>query len=74
MMYRILNSPPGYPDDRKYMVVAYENLDLDSRVSGEVTDTFAATLDEARRLIPKDSRRLEFEPSNQFLELYSQNE
>lgn len=36
MVYRIVNSPPGYPDDRKYMVIAYENLDLDSRVSSEV--------------------------------------
>jgi len=71
MIYRILNAPPGYPDDQKYMVVAYENLDYDSRVLNDEGTRFVATLDEARRMIPKDTDRLPFEPLNQFLELYS---
>ncbi len=74
MIYRILNAPPGYPDDQKYLVVAYENLNYDSRVMNVEGRRFVASLDEARQMIPKDANRLPFEPINQFLELYSYDE
>jgi hypothetical protein len=73
MIYRILAAPPGYPPDRNFMVAAYETLEYDSSVAyirKEDGTIFAATLEEARSLLPADARRLPFEPECQFLELW----
>lgn len=71
MVYRILKSPPGYPEGQQYMVVEYEKMEITSSVKDRPGWTFAATLEDARRLIPTEAVRLPFEPMNQFLELYS---
>ena len=71
MIFRLLKAPPGFPPEEQYWVVEYENLDLDSH-NGRWQSV--ASLNEARRLIPKDAVRLQFEPMGQFLELYSHNQ
>ncbi len=73
MIYRILKSPPGYPAEQQFVVVAYETLDLGSSKPYLAKDgggRFAATLDEARNTLPRNAVRLPFEPVNQFLELW----
>jgi hypothetical protein len=76
MFYRILSSPPGYADHQKYMVARYETLDYKScgRVKHTNGPDFFATLEEARATLPAHSRRLPFEPSCQFLELWESAE
>lgn len=74
MIFRILTSPPGYPEDQRFMVVEYETLDFDSSVKHHPGWKFAATLEEARQMIPADAVRLPFEQEHQFLELYSHDE
>jgi hypothetical protein len=73
MFYRILRSPPGYPEDQKFMVSAYETLDIQSHVAPLKTPDgrkMFATLEEARALLPAEARRLPFETDHQFLELW----
>jgi len=71
MFFRILKAPPGFPPEEQYRLVEYENSDLDSHIGRWRP---FASLEEARGMIPKDAVRLPFEPMNQFLELYSQDE
>ena len=55
MLYRIVNVPPGYGPDEKYMVCAYRNTDLESKVCNlrnSEGSVFAATPEEARKMIP----------------------
>jgi hypothetical protein len=71
--YRILSAPPGYPPHQRYIVAAYQNLAYDSclgRLTNEEGSQFVETLEEARRMIPEQARRLPFEPEYQFLELW----
>ena len=70
-MFRILKAPPGFLPEEQYRLVEYENSDLDSHISRWRP---FASLEETRSMIPKDAVRLPFEPMNQFLELYSQDE
>jgi hypothetical protein len=73
MIYRILTAPPGYPAEARFWVCSYGNLDFDSGVcilTREDGEKFAATLEEARRMIPKGAVRLPFEPKAQFIELW----
>ena len=73
MFYRILKAPPGYPPNQQYLVGAYQALDYDSYVF-PVTKVdgsrFAATLHEAREMIPKGARLLPSQPESFFLELW----
>lgn len=73
MFYRIMLAPPGYEPDGQYMVAEYETLDFASRtrsVSKSDGGKFAASLEEAREMIPSGARRLSFEQDYQFLELW----
>ena len=73
MFYRILKAPPGYSPEQQYLVAAYETLAYDSSKFWVTTDdgnTFVATLEEARRVIPKGARLLPSQPDHQFLELW----
>jgi hypothetical protein len=73
MFYRILMAPPGYPPDQNYMVAEYTTLDFEW-CCGDVKNTdgsrFFASIEEARKAIPRDARRLPFEPEHQFVELW----
>jgi len=77
VFYRILAAPPGYGPDEKYMVAAYETLEYTSCV-GNVkkadSSRFAATLEEARTMLPGSARHLPSEPDHQFLELWACDE
>ncbi len=73
MFYRIIKAPPGFAPDQKYMVAAYETLDMSSKkfeVKRKDGTLFAATLDEARQMMPSKARCCHFEPFGQFLELW----
>jgi hypothetical protein len=77
MFFRIIKAPPGYPPDQKYLVAAYETKDARSkRYDVMKTDgsLFAATIEEARQMIPNNSMPLSFEPDGQFLELWGVEE
>lgn len=73
MYYRILDAPPGYPHDCKYMVAAYETLEYSTCVGsvlGNDGRRFVRTIEEARELIPKPRVQLPFDRDAQFLELW----
>lgn len=73
MFYRIMTAPPGYGPDEKYMVGAYETIDLDSHVKKLLTESggyFAATLEEARRMLPTNAKLISTERVWQHLELW----
>jgi hypothetical protein len=73
MIYRILKAPPGYSAEQKYLVAAYETLDFDSPshyLTNKDGGKFAASLDEARCMVPSSAKSLPFEPVNQFVELW----
>jgi hypothetical protein len=73
MFYRIINAPPGYAPDQKYLVAAYETTDTCSKkcsVTKADGSLFAATIEEARQMIPSNATRHSFEPTDQFLELW----
>lgn len=73
MFFRIIAAPPGYAADERYMVAAYESLEFDSCQSTLLSPSgskFAATIEEARKMIPGSARPLRFEPDCQFLELW----
>jgi hypothetical protein len=72
MFYRILRTPPGYPPDEQFMVVAYETLEFNSsfHLTTESGSKSVATLEEARRMLPMNAVRLPFERKYQFLELW----
>jgi hypothetical protein len=70
-------APPGYPPHEDYMVAAYTALDLESCCGGvENTDGSRCfpTIEEARKAIPDDARRLPFQSEYQFLELWESPE
>jgi len=74
MFYRILKAAPGYPKDQQFSVATYNDLALDSAggyLTNDQGSRYVASLHEARQLIPENARRLPFERTNQFLELYS---
>src|SRR5262249_49808454 len=71
--YRILAAPPGYAPHQKDIVSAYQNPDSCSKTDNiRMPDgtLFAATLEEARRVIPPAAKQLPFAPEYQFLELW----
>lgn len=68
LFYRILNAPHGYPEEQRYVVSAYRSLEFNSSI--EKNYRFAATITEARSLIPQGALQLPFEPQYQFLELW----
>jgi hypothetical protein len=74
MFYRIVTAPPGYPPHQKYMVRGNPTLEL--RTDGKwlkSTDgtIFFETIDEARQVLPANSRLLDHQPENpMFVELY----
>ena len=71
MVYRILKSPPGYPEP--YMVAVYESTEFGSclgNLRNAAGSRFIATLQEARDLLPESAKRAPFEPEDQFLELW----
>jgi hypothetical protein len=73
MIYRIMKAPPGYEPEQRYMVGAYSTLDFDSFALNVTTDQgskFVSSLDEARRLIPTGAKKLPFQSTDQFLELW----
>jgi hypothetical protein len=73
MFFRIIKSPPGYAPDQMYLVAAYETEDARSKsynVKKADGTSFAATLEEARRMMPNNATPLAFEPDGQFLELW----
>lgn len=73
MFFRIIAAPPGYPPHERYMVAAYDSLEFGSlrySLSTARGGKFAATLDEARSMIPIAARRVFVEPEDQFLELW----
>ncbi len=73
MIYRVLSATAGHPLDQNYTVAAYRALDFESYVGGVEKangSLFAATLEEAREMIPGDARRLAFKREHQFLELW----
>ena len=73
MFYRILLAPPGYADDQKYMVGKYSTIEFGSCGGNVLNDNgsrFFATLDEARKAIPKKTTQLPFDPERQFVELW----
>lgn len=73
MFFRIIAAPPGYAPEERYMVAAYDSLDFNSlkyTLSTTSGSKFAATLEEARRMIPGSARRLSLERDCQFLELW----
>ena len=73
MFYRIIKAPPGYAVEQKYLVAAYETMDLLSRkhnVTREDGTLFATTLEEAREMLPKNAKQQPYQPSDQFLELW----
>ncbi|MES2789672.1 MAG: hypothetical protein V4719_08630 [Planctomycetota bacterium] len=55
IIYRILQAPPGYPEEQQYMVVGYENLDFTSSIKSHGPQQFATTLNEARQMIPPNA-------------------
>jgi len=60
MIYRIVKAPPGYTAQQQYMVGVYETSALDSfqfNITRDDGSKFAATLDEARRMIPHSAKR-----------------
>jgi hypothetical protein len=69
MFYRILNAPPGYSPEERYMLVRYRTLDFDSSIHGDPS-SFFASLEEARAAIPGPARQLPFQQVHQFLELW----
>jgi hypothetical protein len=73
MTYRILLAPPGYGPDQRYLVAAYRSLEYSSCQESLRTQNgslFAATLEEARSIIPQDAERLPFVRDHQFIELW----
>jgi hypothetical protein len=74
MYYRIIEAPPGYGPDENYMVAAYDTADASSlKYTVRKTDGsifFASTLEEARKMLPPDAKRVPFEPYYQSLELW----
>lgn len=77
MYYRIMRAPPGYPEDQKYLVGRYKNADTCDGFAGylkkEDGTRFAATLEEARYMLPENSTLMPFKPVDQFLELWNDN-
>ncbi len=73
MYIRILSAPPGYDAlGQRYMVVAYTTMEYVSNVKDSTT--WASSLEQARSLLPPGAVRLDFEPSDQFLELWEVSE
>lgn len=73
MFFRIVKAPPGYAPDQKYLVAAYETEDAYSKSYNVKKDNetfFAASLEEARRMMPNNATPRFFEPDGQFLELW----
>lgn len=73
MFYRILLAPPGYSPHEKYSVCAYESMDPLSRsfdLKKSDGTRFAATLEEARRMIPDSAKPCGYGPIDQFLEVW----
>ena len=73
MFYRIIRAPPGYPAHQTFMLAAYETLACDSCKGGAKnveSSPFFESLEDARKAIPADARRLPCAPEYQFIELW----
>jgi hypothetical protein len=73
MFYRIMTSPPGSGPDEKYMVGVYETLKYSSCVGSlrnKDGGNIAATLEEARKMLPANAQQLPFTAKDPFLELW----
>jgi len=73
MYYYIMTSPPGYPANENFMVGAYRSKEFDSCIGhfvGKKDRPLFGTLEDARHTIPGDPQRLDFEPKDQFIELW----
>ena len=73
MFYRVMTAPPGSGAYDKYMVGVYETLKFGSCVGSlrkKDGSNFAATLEEARKMLPANARQLPFTAEDQFLELW----
>jgi hypothetical protein len=74
MFYRIMMAPPGYAPHQRYMVAAYRTLELPATGSVGLNNAdgspFFSSLEEARRVIPANAKKLPFEPRWQFFELW----
>ncbi len=73
MFFRIMSAPPGYGPEERFMVAGYP--DRDFRLPGfsifnDEGSRFAASLEEARAMLPKNAKRLPYERYCQYLELW----
>ncbi len=73
MFYRILNAPPGYPDEQRYWLVEYRSLEFESSVKGQPIRWFT-TIEQARMAIPGHARQLPWQQIHQFVELWELTE
>lgn len=74
MIYRIITSPPGYAVSQRYMIGKYKDMSLDSLCEIVVNtegSRFFASLEDAYMMIPKEAKRIAFDPKDQFVELWS---
>lgn len=74
MFFRVLIAPPGYMSPIGYMVGEYQTAAFESFVRNLVSATGAkvfSSIEEARKLIPKNAVRLPYDRDAQFLELWS---
>jgi hypothetical protein len=72
MYYRIMTTPPGYPED-SFLVGMYESLDYASSVGSLISDQgerYPVTIERARDLIPDPKTRLDARVDHQFVELW----
>ncbi|MBL8819897.1 MAG: hypothetical protein JNL58_27980 [Planctomyces sp.] len=69
-----MNAPPGYSPSQRYMVGKYWNFSLDSHcevIANNDGSRFFASLEDARDMIPRGAAQIAFEPMDQFVELWS---
>ncbi len=68
-----MTAPPGSGAEEKFMVGVYETLKYSSclgSLRNKDGSGTAATLEEARQMLPAKARRLAFVAEDQFLELW----
>jgi hypothetical protein len=77
VFYRIMTAPPGYGPEEKFMVGIYETLKYSSclgSLRNKDGSGFAATLEDARQMLPAGARRLPFVAEDHLLELWEADE
>ena len=72
MFYRIIESPPGYRPDEKYMVAKYPTLAIGSSqaIFSDTGSRFFPTIENARGALPPNAKQLPFESEPPFVELW----